>query len=186
MPKGDKTPYRYLLFANAYLREPNATEAARTACYKGSDAVLAVQGSRLLRNAKIQELISKRIEEVVMSANECLLELSDIAKSDWRDHITIKRDREGNEIDVSLRLAEKIKALELVGKYHKLFTDRVEHSASNVESELIASIAAYAKANPHIGLDEIIAGYAPVFALRNQIIDIPAISLKVLELTDGR
>lgn len=119
---------KQLAFISAYLGEArfNATQAARIAGYAGDDNALAVQGHDNLRNPKIAGAVEARLAELHMSDKEVLVELADIARSDWRDHLVIKRDREGNEIEAYLLLKDKIRALELVGKYHKLFTDKTE------------------------------------------------------------
>jgi len=38
----------------------------------------------------------------------------------------IRRDREGEIISATLKLSDKIKALELLGRYHKLFNEKVD------------------------------------------------------------
>ena len=53
-----KLTIKQQLFADIY--EGNGTEACRQAGYKGSDTVLAVQARRLLRNAKVVEIIQQR------------------------------------------------------------------------------------------------------------------------------
>jgi phage terminase small subunit len=115
------------LFVEAYLVNPNATEAARKAGYKGNDVTLASVGAENLRKPQIAERLQERVEAEIMSANEVLTELAEIAKADWQDFLEIRRDKHGDIIDASLKLSDKIKALELVGKYHKLFTEKVEH-----------------------------------------------------------
>lgn len=104
------------LFVNAYLGEAkgNATEAARLAGYKGTEKSLNVTAYDLLRNPKISELVEKRTSEAAMSATEVLQKLSEIAN----------RERS----DIATR--DQIKALELLGRHHKLFTDRIEHKLS--------------------------------------------------------
>jgi phage terminase small subunit len=97
------------LFVEAYLANPNATEAARKAGYKGNDQTLKQVGSENLAKPYLAALVEKRVEAAVMTANEVLMELATIAKG---PHKTYRSD--------------KIKSLELLGKYHKLFTDRVE------------------------------------------------------------
>lgn len=97
------------LFVEAYLAMPNATEAARTAGYKGNDVTLGAVGHENLKKPQIAALLQQRIDKAVMSADEVLSELAKIAKG---DHATYKSD--------------KLKALELVGKHHKLFTDKTE------------------------------------------------------------
>lgn len=49
-------------FRDEYLVDLNATRAYRAAGYKGSDAVCAVQGSRLLRNPKVAASIAEAME----------------------------------------------------------------------------------------------------------------------------
>jgi phage terminase small subunit len=115
------------LFVEAYLINPNATEAARKAGYKGNDNTLKQVASENLAKPYLADLLGKRVEEAVMSANEVLEELANIAKADWQEFLSITRDRQGDVIDATLKLSDKIKALELVGRYHKLFTDKIEH-----------------------------------------------------------
>jgi len=121
---------RQRLFVEAFIgsAQGNAREAARMAGYSGDDNALSQRGYELVRIPKIAELIGVRVEEAVMRANEVLSELSLIAKADWQNFLEIRRDREGETIAATLKLSDKIKALELVGKYHKLFSDRVDLS----------------------------------------------------------
>ncbi len=121
---------RQRLFVEAYIGPcgGNARESARAAGYSGDDNTLSQRGFELMRNPKVAELIGGRVEEAVMRANEVLSELSAIAKADWQNFLEIRRDREGETIAATLKLSDKIKALELVGKYHKLFSDRVDLS----------------------------------------------------------
>ncbi len=119
---------RQRLFVEAYIGDAagNAREAARIAGYSGDDNALSQRGFELVRNPKIAELIGVRVEQAVMRANEVLGELSAIAKADWQDFLEIRRDKHGDVIDATLKLSDKIKSLELLGKYHKLFSDRVD------------------------------------------------------------
>jgi phage terminase small subunit len=116
------------LFVEAYIGDAagNAREAARMAGYSGDDNTLSQRGFELVRIPKIAELIGVRVEAAVMRANEVLGELSAIAKAEWQDFLEIRRDKHGDVIDATLKLSDKIKSLELLGKYHKLFSDRVD------------------------------------------------------------
>jgi phage terminase small subunit len=116
------------LFVEAYIgpANGNAREAARAAGYSGDDNALSQRAFELMRNPKIAELIGVRVEEAVMRANEVLSELSAIAKADWQNFLEIRRDNEGEPISATLKLADKIKSLELLGKYHKLFSERLD------------------------------------------------------------
>jgi phage terminase small subunit len=121
---------RQRLFVEAYIGPcgGNARESARAAGYSGDDNTLSQRGFELMRNPKVAELIGVRVEEAVMRANEVLSELSAIAKADWQNFLEIRRDREGDIISATLKLSDKIKSLELLGKYHKLFSERLDLS----------------------------------------------------------
>lgn len=67
----------------------NATEAARQAGYKGNDVTLATVGYENLRKPHIKRAIEARMKSLVMSADEALLRLSDHAKSDMIDFISL-------------------------------------------------------------------------------------------------
>jgi phage terminase small subunit len=121
-----KLTQRQRLFVEAYLVNPNGREAARAAGYSGDDNTLSTRAFELMRNPKIAELIGVRVEEAVMRSNEVLSELSAIAKADWQDFLEVRRDKDGEIISATLKLADKIKSLELLGKYHKLFSERVD------------------------------------------------------------
>ncbi len=121
-----KLTQRQRLFVEAYLANPNGREAARAAGYSGDENALSTRAFELMRNPKIALLIGVRVEEAVMRSNEVLSELSAIAKADWQDFLEIRRDKDGEIISATLKLSDKIKSLELLGKYHKLFSERVD------------------------------------------------------------
>jgi phage terminase small subunit len=126
----NKLTQRQRLFVEAYIGQANGNgrEAARAAGYSGDDNALSSRAFELMRNPKIAELIGVRVEEAVMRSNEVLSQLSAIAKADWQDFLEIRRDKDGEIISATLKLADKIKSLELLGKYHKLFSERFDLS----------------------------------------------------------
>jgi phage terminase small subunit len=97
------------LFVENYLINPNATEAARQAGYKGNDVTLGAVGAENLKKPQIAAFIQQRVEDVIITADEVLGDLKKI------------KDGKGE------RTSDKLKALELLGKYLKLFTDKIEH-----------------------------------------------------------
>ncbi|SRR6266542_2010504 len=107
MTKIDNLTLRQHRFRDAYLGVANGdgVMAARLAGYRGDQNVLAVTASRLLRNAKVAESMKAHVTKAAMSATEVLQELTRIALSNSK---------------------HKIRALELLGKHHRLFTDRLE------------------------------------------------------------
>src|SRR3954470_18249966 len=96
---------RQRLFVEAYLAEPNATQAALKAGYSQKTAYS--HGQRLLKNVEISEAVEKRVEDAVITANEILNDVKNIAKTSERD-------------------GDRLKAYELLGKHLKLWTDKTE------------------------------------------------------------
>lgn len=101
------------LFVEAYLANPNATDAARKAKYKGNDFTLAQVGAENLRKPYIAALIEKRVESFGKTADDVLRELGTMA---FGSHKAYRGD--------------KVKSLELIGKHFKMFTDKVEHGGA--------------------------------------------------------
>ena len=132
------------LFINEYLKTFNATKAAKLAGYSGNENTLAVTGHELLRNPKISEVISRRLSEKAMSADEVLMRLAEQARAAYSDAIC-----EDGTVDVaklvssgrahlikSIKFTESGKknvefydaqaALEKLGRHHKLFVEQLE------------------------------------------------------------
>jgi len=105
----------------------NATEAARRAGYKDAEVSGLDNKQNPVVAARVREVLSAQC----LSSDEVLAELRDVATAEWRDFLTIKTDpRTGATVDVRMDLSNKVKALELLGKAHGIFTDRVDISGS--------------------------------------------------------
>ena len=124
----------------------NATKSAIYAGYKESRA--EVTGSELVRNSKVQEYIKgveeKLFDEQIMSGKEVLYRLTRTARAETAEIepvVTKKGDYKLNPstekynlvYDESVELVKKPpkisdqnKALELLGKHHRLWTEKVE------------------------------------------------------------
>lgn len=96
-------------FVSSYLNNGfNGVQAAISAGFSDHYPSAQTEAWRLLRNAEIKREINKRLAKV-LTKDEVLERLSDVAEADTK-------------IDGSMRM----KALELLGKSHKLFIDKVE------------------------------------------------------------
>lgn len=148
-------------FCNEYLIDLNATRAYKVAysrCKK--DETANVNGSKLLRNAKVQEYISAKQKEIEkrteVTQDMVIKELAKIAFLDIRKLYTENgqlknvadidgdtagaissletleeyegygNDREKIGDTQKVRLLDKTKALELLGKHLGMFKDKVE------------------------------------------------------------
>lgn len=135
-------------FVSEYLKTLNVTQSAIKAGYSPQSA--HVHGSRLLKNEKIANYINsvktKVIDDNVLSANEILHLLSNAAvgeETEIKEVVTkrgeyVKNPDTGkyniiyNEsvemVEVPIKISERLKARNLLGKYHTLFTDKKEIS----------------------------------------------------------
>jgi len=148
---------KQLAFVEAYLTTWNGAEAARLAGY--SEHTAREQASRLLTNVNVQAAIQARLAELKMSADEVLVRLTDHARGSLAPFLRRTPDGDLRGFDLSdeqpLHLLQKISittrrlkddeteekvalelhpvqgALTLLGKHHKLFTDKVEHTGKD-------------------------------------------------------
>lgn len=113
LPKPDLNPENLnvmqLAFIDHYFGDAgrDGTKAARLAGYSGADNVLAVQAHKLLRLPKIKVTIAARFESSLMCAEETISNICEIARS----------------TDSAVSVKDRLKALELVGKFHGILTE---------------------------------------------------------------
>ena len=121
-------------------------------------------GPRLLKNVEVSEEISKRISEIAMSADEVLIRLGDQARASLDDFVTVygegKNDwtldlpkvvAEGKahliksltptQYGLKVELHDKQKALELLGRHHQLFTDKLDVTSGGEKIKAYISIS---------------------------------------------
>lgn len=118
-------------FVLAYIGEArfNASKAALIAGYTKARA--RQTGHELVRNSDIAARIASELKVMALTSEQVLAEITDVAVADWRDFITVRtHPQTGAQIDVRMDLTSKMKALELLGKAHGLFTDRVDISGT--------------------------------------------------------
>ncbi|AAX91886.1 TPA: terminase small subunit [Staphylococcus aureus] len=130
----------------------NATKSAIKAGYKESRA--EVTGCELVRNSKIQEYIKgveqKLFDEQIMSGKEVLYRLTRTARGEtveiepvvtkqgtYKINPTTGKHNLVYDEDVELiekppKISDQNKALELLGKHHKLFTDVQDMNVNGV------------------------------------------------------
>lgn len=101
-----KLSQKQKFFVEAYLANPNATAAALSAGYSKKTAYS--QGQRLLKHVEISKLVKNRVESTIITANEILAGIKEIAVSGEKD-------------------ADRLKAYELLGKHLAMWTDRTAH-----------------------------------------------------------
>lgn len=149
----DKLTPKQERFVNEYIRTLNVTQSAITAGYSPKTA--HVSGYRLLKKKHISDYIQEQkkkvIDESVLSANELLHLLTNSAVGDETEtkEVIVKRGeykenpQNGkvqlvyNEyvelIEVPIKPSDRLRARDMLGKYHKLFTDKQEITNRNFE-----------------------------------------------------
>ena len=123
-------------FCDEYLIDLNATKAYKTA-YPNvkKDNTAAVNGNKLLRNAKVKEYIDERIKEIedksIADAKEVMQYLTSVMRNEVKEEVVVV-EGEGDgcssarTIKKDMSAKDRNKAAELLGKRYRLFTDRIE------------------------------------------------------------
>lgn len=100
-------------FAHEYVRNGfNGVQAILAAGYRMGYNSACVEASRNLRKPKVMAVIENHLKSTKMDADEVLTELTDVARSETK-----------------ISDSSKVKALELLGKAHKLFIDKIEQQS---------------------------------------------------------
>ncbi|MCP4266229.1 MAG: terminase small subunit [Candidatus Brocadiaceae bacterium] len=115
-------------FCDEYIRNNfNAKQAAITAGY--SEKTAEVKGSQLLSIVKVRDYTKNRINELLDNREEL--------QKEWIDNVTemafytLSGDSESDKY----RASDKTKALELLGKYLTLFTEKKEVNHTTLDAE---------------------------------------------------
>lgn len=118
-------------FVIEYVRTGNATQSAINAGY--SERSARQTACRMLTKdyilKAIDELVKEMNSEKIADAEEVMMLLTEIARGETTEENVVV-DKSGNVSIVETRVKEKerVKALELLGKRYKLYTDKVEAS----------------------------------------------------------
>ena len=123
-------------FADYYIELGNATEAYKRAGYKVSnDNVAAANAIRLLRNDKVKAHIDERLKQIendrIASAAEVLKYLTSVLRGESQSEIVVVEGvgdgcSEARRIKKEPEEKDRLKAAELLGKRHRLFTDKLD------------------------------------------------------------
>lgn len=139
---------RQVRFVNEYIKTLNITQSAINAGYAPNSA--HVTGSRLLRNEKVDEYIKSQQDKImdnsILTAKELLHLLTNAAVGDETEtkEVVVKRSSfEKNPdtgrmnlvynehvelVEVPIKPSDRLKARDMLGKYHSLFTDKLDVS----------------------------------------------------------
>ena len=131
------------IFADEYLIDLNGTRAYKVAypsCKK--DASARTGASKLLKTKKIDDYVNVRLEELkterTADAQEVLEYLSSVLRSESKSSVIVVEGcgdgvSEAKIIEKPPDEKERLRAAELLGKRHGLFTDKLEVSGLDQE-----------------------------------------------------
>lgn len=120
-------------FADYYIETGNMTEAAIKAGYSKKTA--RVIGQENLLKPAIKNYIDKRLKELeekrVASATEVMQLLTSAMRGELDEEVVVVESigdycSEARVVKKKIGLKDRIKAAELIGKRHRLFTDKVQ------------------------------------------------------------
>ena len=116
-------------FADEYIICGNATEAAIKAGYSRKTA--GVVGAENLKKPNIKSYLDERLEnlnsEKVADQQEVLEFLTSVMRGEKTEQTLCSIGELGQQvIDIDIGAKDRIKAAELIGKRHRLWTDKVE------------------------------------------------------------
>lgn len=121
-------------FIDEYVLDPNATQAAIKAGY--SPRTARSQGQRLLTKDDIKDEIKERLEarrtEKVMATDEILEMLTAIARGEAKEEVIMG----GLVTDKRPAVRDRLKALELLGRRHRLFDQNREDTIEDLKLTL--------------------------------------------------
>lgn len=123
-------------FADEYIISGNATGAAVKAGY--SPKYANTNASKLLQNTAIKSYIDERLaqlaSEKIATQEEVLSYLTSVMRGETQEQTLISIGELGQTItDIDVGAKDRIKAAELLGKRHRLWTDKQEITQRTIE-----------------------------------------------------
>ena len=123
-------------FADEYLKDLNGTRSYKIAYPSVKrDGTAAAAASKLLRNHKVRDYIERAMEtmhsERIADAEEILRYLTSVLRGESKAEVIVV-ESQGAGVSAARRLTkgpderERLKAAELLAKYHQLFVPKVE------------------------------------------------------------
>lgn len=137
---------RQRAFCEHYVKTMNATQAAKDAGY--SEKTAGSQGQRLLKNVEIRKCLGDVLQQAsngrVADAEEVLGYLTNVMRGVETEESYQWIDEESRMelVQNPVKHRERLRAAEMLGKRHVLFTDKVRHEGEIKTTSALDDIAA--------------------------------------------
>lgn len=126
------------IFADEWLKDMNGTRAYKAA-YPNvkKDTTAATNAGRLLRNAEVKAYIDEQLEimhnERTADAQEVLEYLTSVMRGEEQEQTLIGLGEGAQGVtSIEVGAKDRLKAAELLGKRHALFTDKVDLQTGDI------------------------------------------------------
>ena len=126
------------IFADEYLKDLNGTRAYKAA-YPNvkKDSVASANAVRLLGNAKVKTYIDEQLEKMhnerTADAQEVLEYLTSVMRGEQTEEVLRGVGMgEQTKTNIEVGAKDRLKAAELLGKRHALFTDKVDLQTGDI------------------------------------------------------
>lgn len=126
------------IFADEYLKDLNGTRAYKAAYTNvKKDSVASANAVRLLGNAKVKSYIDEQLEKMhnerTADAQEVLEYLTSVMRGQQIEEV-LRGVGMGEQMKTNIEVGAKdrLKAAELLGKRHALFTDKVDLQTGDI------------------------------------------------------
>ncbi|WP_353891480.1 terminase small subunit [Latilactobacillus sakei] len=122
-------------FADNYIKTGNATQSAVLAGYsKKTAAAIGLENlEKPIIKAYIDEQLGEMHDDTIASAKDVMKYLTSVMNGKQTESVVTNK---GIVKGVEVSAKDRIKAAELIGKRHSLFTDKVEQTNTNIEIDV--------------------------------------------------
>lgn len=132
------TNQKHLVFAEEWLKDMNGTRAYKVA-YPNvkKDTTAATNAGRLLKNADVKTYIDEKLAEMsnerTADAQEVLEYLTSVMRGKEKEETLIGLGEGAQGMaKIEVGAKDRLKAAELLGKRHALFTDKVDLNTGDI------------------------------------------------------
>ncbi|MDR0819753.1 MAG: terminase small subunit [Oscillospiraceae bacterium] len=133
------------IFCDEYIRCNNQTEAYLIAYpHTKNRNTAGVLANQLRKHKEIASYIKEQTEKIsngrIADAQELLERLTAMIRGELEEETVVWVRGEPTTMKTKIKIREQQKAIEMLGKYHRLFTEKIELSGTFSQVEIIDDV----------------------------------------------